>query len=232
MQSLIEQMKNGGNLHHFCIIEGNRDAVIPELEIFCSKHLDFKTQGNRNYHQSHFDTLLVNDAKKLTDIQTRKQVGSDIAVFVITCNSITEEAQNALLKVMEEPTLGNHFFFILPYTNTLLPTIVSRAVLIKHNSVIESDFPSYKELVKTSLKDRMTLVTKIMGDIKKENLTKGDAQQFTLNLLRDMNEEFMSGKMELAGVLKDAQKSVKYINNKGASVKNILEHLMLLIPKE
>lgn len=51
----------------------------------------------------------------------------DLQVIIIDdANTMTTEAQNAFLKLLEEPRNGVHFVLLAPRANQLLPTILSR----------------------------------------------------------------------------------------------------------
>lgn len=51
--------------------------------------------------------------------------------FIVSVEHTTSEAQNALLKIIEEPPKETHFFILAPSANTLLPTLRSRLRLIR-----------------------------------------------------------------------------------------------------
>lgn len=51
--------------------------------------------------------------------------------FIIATARITPEAQNALLKIIEEPPQETHFFIFTPFAGALLPTLRSRLQLIQ-----------------------------------------------------------------------------------------------------
>ena len=51
-------------------------------------------------------------------------------IFIICVNNFSLDAQNVLLKMFEEPIENTHFFLIVPDTNALLKTFVSRFYLI------------------------------------------------------------------------------------------------------
>lgn len=61
---------------------------------------------------------------------------------------MTEEAQNALLKVLEEPNASSHIFLVTPHADALLPTITSRCHTIPctapEREVFEEVFASRK----------------------------------------------------------------------------------------
>lgn len=54
-------------------------------------------------------------------------------IFINKGQILTHEAQNALLKILEEPPLGTKFIINTDSSNALLPTVLSRSVLIVHS---------------------------------------------------------------------------------------------------
>src|SRR3989344_3378351 len=70
-----------------------------------------------------YDKFGVNDARELKGRAALKHAGG--AVFFIAASSITSEAQQALLKLFEEPQQGVTLVFLLPH-GMLLPTLRSR----------------------------------------------------------------------------------------------------------
>ncbi len=62
-------------------------------------------------------------------------------IIIEDANLMNKEAQNALLKSLEEPPDGVIFILITPYEERLLPTIISRCWRIKFNS-LSSDLVS------------------------------------------------------------------------------------------
>ena len=55
-------------------------------------------------------------------------------VLIINADLLLHEAQNALLKILEEPGLDNYFILTSDKPNSLLPTIISRCRVIRFNS--------------------------------------------------------------------------------------------------
>ncbi|HEY9583185.1 MAG TPA: hypothetical protein VJK09_02655 [Candidatus Paceibacterota bacterium] len=69
-----------------------------------------------------YDSLGIADAREIRDILRR---AGEVNVEIV-CNVITEEAQNALLKILEEPALGMSIRLTHPNPELLLPTFRSR----------------------------------------------------------------------------------------------------------
>lgn len=68
----------------------------------------------------------------------------DFKVFVITeAHRMNEAAQNALLKLLEEPPKGVYFFLLCQSGSRLLPTVLSRAILLRTEAFSEKALDTY-----------------------------------------------------------------------------------------
>jgi DNA polymerase-3 subunit delta' len=75
----------------------------------------------------HFDSLLIDDARKIVEEAYRSEVGGK-TIFLET-KKIPPTSQNALLKILEEPPRNVQFIVIVPSKSILLPTVRSRLPL-------------------------------------------------------------------------------------------------------
>lgn len=213
------------NLHHGYLLIGEREFIKKSLFDFLESELKVDTAGNPDFLYFDFNTLSIDEARELASMQERKGFGENTEpskkIFVVGTNIITEEAQNALLKVFEEPTPGTHFF-ILVSQNTFLPTFLSRLVVIKlSNNQVESE-----KITEKSLPERLALVTKMAGDISDEKKVKQDA----INLVNSIERELASHGVEKnSHALKECRFARNALFSRGAMVKMILENLMLQI---
>ena len=73
-----------------------------------------------------FDKMGIDDVRSITDQAQLRPATSDGQLFVISATFITHEAQNALLKLLEEPPAATAFVLVLPPAMQLLPTLLSR----------------------------------------------------------------------------------------------------------
>lgn len=78
------------------------------------------------------DKILIDQVRRLQQHAMLRAVRGRYKVFIIEAiDTATEEAQNALLKVLEEPP-GDGVFILIAHRETpLLPTIVSRCVSVR-----------------------------------------------------------------------------------------------------
>jgi DNA polymerase III delta prime subunit len=244
MREITEYYKNSGNIHHFYILEGGRNSLRSNVVDFLETDFDFTIHANPLFNEFEFDRMLVDDVRPLIDRVIIKTVEGQKKVFLIHCNEITREAQNALLKIVEEPIGNTYFFFTIPKTDNLLPTVISRAILLKSSIADLSDsenenavFPKLIEIQKMKMSERMKLVEKITTDLKSEKITKTDLQNFLRGLILDLKNEIEAGDFD--GENKKVQKQIKtlktlqkmddYLGDIGSSTKMLLEHAILSI---
>ena len=108
------------NLHHAYCILGNAEDVVKELEKFFLKELKFSTKNNPDFWRGEFDVMDIADGRAIKILHQNKPTTGDKKIFVISANFITEKAQNAMLKLFEEPRGDTHFFLILPSFTKIL----------------------------------------------------------------------------------------------------------------
>jgi len=233
MQVIIETYKNTGSLYHGYCIEGERGAVFNRLCAFLEEDLEFTVRGNTDFWAEDFDSFGIDESRTLKEIHANKSFRTDSKkIYVIKTNSITREAQNALLKVFEEPGEGNHFFIITPTAEMLLPTLKSRLLIIKSE---QGQAPPYAVLAKNFLKkglaQRLALVKEMVEEISEEKKTRTDAAAFVQAVLMEIKTQKPANEWSTkdAAVLSDVMECADYITDRSSSVKMILEHIALTV---
>ncbi|MHB1316246.1 MAG: hypothetical protein ACYCZW_00100 [Minisyncoccota bacterium] len=220
MSIFLSLQKN--NLHHAYVCVGDVDSIQSDFEDFLSEHLLFPIVGNPDYRVFEDATLSINTARLIGIFQSQKNLSGERQIFVIKTGYIGEEAQNALLKIFEEPTQNTHFFVFLPQ-DTLLPTLRSRVQVLHqyNNEKIKTSF------LKLSLPERLSYIKKITEDISDEKKTK----QHAIDLINQIEQELYQG----GGVEKYSQelalceKARTALFARGSMTKMILENVALSV---
>ncbi|MGI5826150.1 MAG: hypothetical protein ACOX50_01925 [Patescibacteria group bacterium] len=104
------------------------------------------------------DSIGIEEARRLQKFLLLKPYSREKKVVLIEgAEALTIEAQNALLKTLEEPPAKSQIILTLPDESLLLPTIVSRCQLItlNHQSQITLTDKEEKE-IKETLENLMT----------------------------------------------------------------------------
>lgn len=222
MQQLIDSYQKTKSLHHAYFLVGNVEEIFSKLKIFLEENVGVETTGSADFSHSKYKTLNIDGSRNISESQGRKDFGGKKKFFVIEADFITEEAQNSLLKVFEEPTDGTHFFIISPQ-DILLPTLRSRVQVILNNFELKNVSKSPFDM---KLAERIALVKEITEGISDEEKTKQDA----ITLLNQIETElYNKGVEKNAEALRVCAESRLSLYDRGAPVKIILENLMLSI---
>lgn len=84
----------------------------------------------------------IENVRELLKKMILKTQGSEIVrrvVVIEQADKLSEEAQNALLKALEEPAPDTVFILTAPSRRNILPTVVSRTQVIPVHNVLEAD---------------------------------------------------------------------------------------------
>jgi len=139
-------------------------------------------------------------------------------VFVLAYGAFTEEAQNALLKLLEEPPKTARFYIITERPNLLLSTLRSRLVRADVGLHEESSFDLHAFL-RLSYGDRLAEIASRAQ--KKDEVWLTDLMQAIETRAHDSKD---------ASLIRSVLSLKPYFHTPGASKKMILEHLVLLLP--
>jgi len=241
---------NKNNLHHAYLIEGARDEIVREIIKFC-EDLGIKTSGNPDFINISIDNLKIDEAFDLRSMSTYKSFSlghsptgeaSVKKIFVICVNSFSLDAQNVLLKMFEEPIENTHFFLIVPDTNALLKTLVSRFYLISTKQGTAEETKNAEKFINMPLKNRIDFI--------KELLTESDEEEeegneiVVLNSIRSKALKFLNGletvlhKKLISKMPFDISffehffKVRKFLRMPGSSTKSLMESVALIIPEK
>lgn len=120
----------GGTLFHAHLWCGDRTRGRALVLKFIEEVLAERIAGNPDIHDFSMETFGVDEAREVVRQALERPYGSGAKYFIIAPESCTHEAQNALLKIVEEPTPRTFFFFIVPRAELLLPTLRSRLMMV------------------------------------------------------------------------------------------------------
>ena len=230
---MLSQHLDKNNLHHAYLIEGARKKVVPEIVAFCES-LDIKTSGNPDFCHITIDNFKIEDAFNLRMMTSDKGFTSAKKIFMICANSFSLDAQNVLLKVFEEPIENTHFFLIVPDTNSLLKTLVSRFYVISHMSDMWVETQDAEKFISMPLQKRIDFIKELLIEPEEDeelvvlDSTRSKALKF-LNAL----ESVLHGKnMSRTGLdtFKQIFKVREFLRMPGSSTKSLMESVALIIP--
>lgn len=194
--------------HHANLLIGPKEwafSIIPK------EH----TKESQDVRILDYDTMNIRDARDLIRGACLKPVENDVRVFVVVAHTILREAQNTLLKLIEEPNQQTLFYFVVSREDTLIPTLRSRFHLLDTNTTSELG-ESFGEFLEATYADRIKLIEKKLKEEDKD-------------WMRDIVEgmEVHAYKTKDKKIIKDVLMLVRYININGNSKKMLLEHVAL-----
>lgn len=100
--------------------------------------------------------LGIDEARNVTEQAFRRPLEKTSQLLLVRTTFITHEAQNALLKLLEEPPITSRFLFLVPMDMQLLPTLASRLVV---ETVSENDDNSqFNDFMNASIADRLSQI--------------------------------------------------------------------------
>lgn len=197
-----------------------RNAILSALDA-----RGVKVSGNPDVYEYSASEFSVDDARAVSSFASLKPYG-DSKYFVVTLSRATPEAQNALLKVVEEAPGNSIFFFIAESAGHVLPTIRSRCIQIagvEENS--KEGMEDAFRFLKDSYESRLSTVEKMTGYISKTQ-DRAPARAFVRSLLKSAKEKKLP-----APYVRDILDSERYMRMQGSSAKALLSHLAVSLPR-
>lgn len=125
--------------HAYLVVSGNINYAYEQVKDFASEILESKDlQNNVDYK------LIIAEDDKNIKVNQIRDMQSDVAVkpikssrkvyVILGADKMNEQAQNCILKTLEEPPLYVTIFLITAFPDKLIDTVNSRVKRIKINS--------------------------------------------------------------------------------------------------
>ncbi len=198
--------------------------LISEIEIL------YKVDHNNNpdFIFREYQNIGIDDTKEIKKIHdTAPVVDPYKKIFILSFDNITIEAQNALLKLLEEPNDYAVFFLITRSKDILIPTIKSRLHYIATENIENIYVKDAEIFMINTLNKNLEYIKKLVDDIAKEKKTKKDAIDFVVAIERVLKNNInLKDKVSLYDSVNTAK---KYLNDRAPSVKMLLEAIALSI---
>ena len=105
----------------------------------------------------------IEDARSLTESASRRPIAASHRTFVLWTDTMTREAQNALLKLFEEPPAGGVFYLMVPDESMLIPTLRSRLIRAKMHA-LDTESGEAIAFLQCSYADRLATIAKLQKE--------------------------------------------------------------------
>jgi hypothetical protein len=225
--------------HHAYIYEGPQ-SLLDSLAADARGRFGMASEHSPDVHVRSFEKFGIDESRWLVDAGALKSAGGR-ALFVLGIASITSEAQQALLKLFEEPQEGSVYVVLLPH-GVMLPTLRSRMLAYPGKlsfadkkalgsparlAALGPDYFSQqaKSFLKLSGKERSELITKLLKDDEGE---KEHVRDFVNALESELYKKV--GEPKTRQGLEDIAIVRKYLQDRSPSLKMLLEHLGVALP--
>jgi len=164
------------------------------------------------------DTFSIADARALSHEANLRPIERSARTFIVAFNNAGHEAQNALLKTLEEPPATSKFRLIVPREDVLIATVRSRVSVTSLQGGGDAITGDASTFVDASYKNRLALVAE---------KTKEKDMNWVRSLLDGLE---MYARAQKDGTLMEELLFIRrYIESKGSSKKMLLEHLALTL---
>lgn len=197
------------------LISNNNKNKKDTFEIIKSEHVIFTIEHVRAFREW----------QQLRSLETKK-------IYVVFVAFMTNEAQNALLKTLEEPSENTHIIVSIPKPETLLQTILSRVQLLYVPQNKNNGVKNIKDFLNMGVGERLDYVKKICAKDEDEYAS-AKARERAVDFFNDL-ENYIS--YEIKKIDKNHAKHYeqilslkKNLYTPSVSIKNILETVALVM---
>ena len=221
------------NFFHAYVVGGHREDARVFIDSFLKQH-GVNTEKGPDYTISEHVILTIDHVRALREWQNLSSVGKQ-KVYVLYTTFITAEAENALLKTLEEPVSDTHIILAMPKPEMLLPTLLSRVqVLIPENNT-HGGVKKVEDFLKMTVGERLEFVKK-MVEKSDDEYASAEVREKAVTFFDDL-ENYFAGKLKMNSEIgkKEAEKieSIlklkKYLYVPASSVRSLMETVALTI---
>lgn len=206
--------------HHAVVLEGAGKSGVAWAKKYIQETLELEIEANPDILFIEQERFSIADARVLKERASQSPFGS-AQVFIIISERILREAQNALLKLLEEPAPNTHFIIIVPSMKGLLSTVQSR---LTYGGRVLEDLQEHvfaKAFIEASIGERVRMLEPL---IKKKERTR--ARNIVDALEIQLHE---NGVQKNQQALQEVVFVRNYLADTSSSLKMLLEHLALTI---
>lgn len=236
---MIKKHLNKDNLHHAYLIEGQKEEVEEEIVEFIES-MGISTSNNADFCRISVNSFKINDARNLKAFSVEKATSTQKRIFLIFANNFLLEAQNALLKMFEDPIENTHFFLIVPDTNALLKTFVSRFYLISTKQDLMEELKNAEKFISMSLTMRINFIKELLIEPNEKNeedfeialldSSRSKSLRFLNSLEQVLHNKFQKNLFSDVDFFKHFFKVREFLNQPGSSVKSLMESVAIIVP--
>jgi hypothetical protein len=224
--SLLKLIPLSLPLNHAYLVIGGDSSVL-DLKNYLDQRFGegYTSSANPDFSLKMFETWGVDESRALKEFSANRPVAWPAKTSIIVPGTITSQAQNSLLKTLEEPTPDTHFFILAKNLGEYLPTVISRCQVVRLEPSVFSEelIGQVEEFLVADIYRRYEINKEIVAK-QEDDINIGVDWLNCLfgvywNKYSDRpNEKIISG----AGMISNA---IFYAGSRGSSLRLILDHL-------
>lgn len=223
------------------LIVGNKEENIQSILKFLLEKLWIRDINENEIFDNHNPDIHILDGKEINSIgiEDVKNLQKEMMyspfkektqiAYILEANKLTIQAQNSLLKTLEETKNDTAYILVTNNENALLPTVLSRCLkLFTDTNVIRDKQEIYPDILNLD-------ITEAFSKIEKISKSKEDTEAFLNSLERYFQDNLEKNLIEKNGIIgfeksikaiELAQKRVKANGNRRLILENLLLHLV------
>ncbi|MEK7509889.1 MAG: hypothetical protein AAB605_04230 [Patescibacteria group bacterium] len=191
----------------------------------------FIERGSPDVYVHTYRSFGIDEARALRERAQRKSLSGEGRVFALFAPGMTSDAQNALLKVLEEPPARAVFFFVVPSPETLLSTLRSRMQMmtLPEGGKVGALLVDAGLFLAAPVAKRLEMLKPLYEYDEDEGRDMGAVIGFLQALERQFAKEKLSPASKQG--LEAIYRARRFVGDKGSLLKALLEQMALLIPR-
>lgn len=221
----MDILQNGIN-HHAYLVEGDIHLSYKKLAE-ALQVLGYLESGAADIHEKEYESILIDHVREIKDLESESlSIGAKKKFIILKTLTFSYPAQNALLKVFEEPRPGVVFFLLMPDSSKLFPTLRSRLLASVGEYAADDELKKFaKQFLLDPAKKRLDFIKKFT-DMESKTVLRDTTMRFLSELEAEIGKSIgLTEKKKL----EDIYLAKKYIGDQGSSPKILLEHLAVTI---
>lgn len=178
--------------------------------------------ANEEVHTYRLPAVQIDDVRGIIARAYRLPTEAPRQLIVIETPNFTHEAQQALLKILEEPPATTRFCLLVAPETKLLPTVLSRCQFMDAPALAATSplSPLVEEFLRAAIPERLSLIASAHKDKNEEYFTVLQAGVWTKVARRDV---VATSALESA---------LRQLGQRGAAKKMLWEELAFRLPVE
>lgn len=226
--------------HHAYLYAGDRTQGIRSARAYARTALGLEGSDNPDVAVFEYGLFSVDDARRVGAFASQAPVRGAAKLVAIAAGRLFHEAQNALLKLFEEPVEGTTLVLIVPAEGILLPTLRSRLIRLPAQDIAASQEEGPADaFLSAGSAERTKIVATLLARSKSD--TDAEKQQARLDAVAILDgvteaayvaRKEADAPQELDLLLGELARFAPLMHERSAPLKPILEHLLIVLPEK